>query len=187
MPTKFKIKDKDKSYFLTLNTIGWVDVFSKKEQKLLIVEALNEYQKNKGLEIFAYCLMTNHLHIICKAKEGYDLSNVIKEFKKTTSKLIVKLIKMKTEKRKEWLLQFFKKTFDHLMPKQRFKVWQGNNHAILIYSDDLLIQKTNSIHQDPVEEMIVENPTDYIFSSAKNYAGMKNILEVEVLKELPKR
>lgn len=129
--------------------------------------------------------MTNHLHLICRAKEGYNLSAIMKEFKKKTSKLIIKVIKLKSEKRKDWLLQIFKKTFDHLMPVQRFKVWQGNNNAILIYSNELLSQEINYIHKNPVEEMIVDHPTDYIFSSARNYANIEGILEVTVLKKLP--
>jgi REP element-mobilizing transposase RayT len=185
MPPKFKIKDKDKTYFLTLSTIGWVDLFTNREQKLVIIEALKEYRENKGLDIFAYCLMTNHLHIICRAREGHDLPAVIKDFKKATTKLIIKVVKLKSEKRKEWLLQIFKKSFDHLMTKKRYKVWQGNNQAVLLYSNELYKEKMNILHNDPVEDMTVENPTDYIFSSARNYADLESVLEVTVLRKLP--
>jgi len=185
MPNKFKIRDNAKSYFITLNTVGWVDIFTKKEQKLLIIKSLNSFQKNRGLEIFSYCLMSNHLHMICRAKEGFDLSSILKDFKKKTSKAVVNEIKEGMEKRKAWLLEIFSKSVDHLKRNQKHKVWQGNNHAILIYSDDFLFQKIDYIHNDPIDDMIVSNPTEYLFSSARNYAGMEGLLDVDVLKLLP--
>ncbi len=185
MADKFKIKDNDKSYFITLATVGWVNVFTKKEQKLLMIDSLNDFKKNKGIEIYAYCLMSNHLHMICRAKEGFDLSTIIKDLKKRTSKSIIKEIKEGKEKRKSWLLEIFSKAFDHLSPIQKYKVWQGSNHAILLYSDEFLFEKLNIIHNDPVDEMVVDKSTDYIFSSARNYADMKGVLDVTVLKHLP--
>ena len=185
MADKSKIKDNDKSYLITMTTVGGVDVFTKKGQKLLMLEYLNEFIKSKGIEIYGYCLMSNHLHIICRAKKGFNLSTILKNFKKSTSKSIIKEIKEGKEKRKSWLLEIFSKAFDHLSPIQKYKVWQGSNQAILLYSDDFLVEKLNLIHNDPVEAMIVDKPTDYIFSSARNYASLEGVLDVIVLKHLP--
>ena len=84
MSEKYKISDNDRPYFLTMTTIGWVDIFTRKEQKLLIIDSLSYCQKNKGLVIFAYCLMPSHLHMICKADEGISLSDILRDTKKFT-------------------------------------------------------------------------------------------------------
>ncbi len=72
----------DKSYFITITTIGWIDVFTRVNQKQAIINSLKYCQVNKGLEIFAYCLMPSHLHLICSAKEGLILADIMRDFKK---------------------------------------------------------------------------------------------------------
>ncbi len=69
MSTKYKATIPDKAYFITITTVGWVDVFTRVNQKNNIVDSLKYCQKNKGLEIYAYCLMPSHLHLICPAPQ----------------------------------------------------------------------------------------------------------------------
>ena len=86
MSGKYKIRDNNKAYFLTLTTVGWVDVFTRPNHKKLIVNSLKYCIENKGLIVFAYCLMHSHLHIICKADDGSYLSDIFRDFKTFTSK-----------------------------------------------------------------------------------------------------
>jgi REP element-mobilizing transposase RayT len=92
MSTKYKATAADEAYFITITTIGWVDVFTRLNQKQLIIAALSHCQKHKGLEIYAYCLMSSHLHILCKAAENKILSDIIRDFKAYTSKQILRNI-----------------------------------------------------------------------------------------------
>ena len=84
MSTKYKATTTEEAYFITITTVGWIDVFTRLDQKYNIINALNYCQKNKGLEIYAYVMMSNHLHLLCKATNGFVLSDVIRDFKKFT-------------------------------------------------------------------------------------------------------
>ncbi len=70
---KYRIADQEQLYFLTFTIVHWIDVFTRKEQKLIITDALNYCIENKGLEVFAWVLMSNHLHLIARATKGYEL------------------------------------------------------------------------------------------------------------------
>lgn len=181
MSDKYRIKDNDKAYYLTMTTVGWVDIFTRKEQKLSIVNSLKYCQEHKGLVIFAYCLMPSHLHMICKADEGYNLSDILRDFKTYTSKQIINQVIEEPESRREWLLEFFSNACKHLKKDQKYKVWQDGNKAKEIFSKNFLYEKLNYIHQNPVTDLIVEKPEDYLFSSARNYAGLYNYLDVLLL------
>ncbi len=65
MSTKYKATMPDTGYFVTITTVGWIDacrrlVFTRLKQKFIITNALAYCQKNKGLEIYAYRIMSSH-------------------------------------------------------------------------------------------------------------------------------
>ncbi|MBN1187181.1 MAG: transposase [Bacteroidales bacterium] len=185
MSEKYKITDNDRPYFLTMTTIGWVDIFTRKEQKLLVIDSLSYCQKEKGLIIFAYCLMPSHLHMICKADEGFSLSDILRDMKKFTSKAIVEQMMEEAESRREWLLPMLSKEGKKYTREQKYKVWQNGNQPEIIYSPSFLYEKLEYVHNNPVQDLIVEKPEDYLFSSARNYAGLDNFLDVVVLDHKP--
>jgi putative transposase len=127
MSDKYKIREEDKAYFLTMTVVNWIDAFTRKNHKMAIVDSLKYCQENKGLNIYGWCLMSSHLHLIASAGGQPTMSE---------------------------------------------------SHAILIYSPEFFYQKLDYIHKNPVEEMIVEYPEDYLFSSARNYAGRTALLDI---------
>jgi REP element-mobilizing transposase RayT len=177
MSTKYKATTTDEAYFITITTVGWIDIFT----RLNIINSLKHCQENKGLEIYAYCLMHSHLHLLCKATNGYILSDVMRDFKKHTSKQIIKTILDEPESRREWLFDFFEKACEHLKRNQKYKLWQDGYHAEIVETNWFIMQKVNYIHNNPVKDKIVLLPEDYYFSSARNYAGLDNDLEVILL------
>lgn len=181
MSTKYKATTTEDAYFITITTVGWVDVFTRLNQKQNIIEALKYCQNNKGLEIYSYCIMSSHIHILCKGTNGFVLSDIIRDFKKFTAKKIIQTILNEPESRREWMLDFFKKSCENLKRNQEYKVWQNGYHAEHIYSDSFIKQKVEYIHNNPVKDKIVANPEDYYFSSARNYAVLENDLEIVVL------
>ena len=178
MSTKYKATEPDTAYFITITTVGWIDVFTRLKQKYVIINALQYCQKHKGLEIYAYCIMSSHIHLLCKVEGDGLLSNVIRDLKTFTSKKIIETIIEYPESRREWLLEYFKKACEHLKRNQIYKVWQNGYHAEKVYSNKFIKQKINYIHNNPVEEKIVANPEDYVFSSARNYAELENELDI---------
>lgn len=180
MSDKYKIHEQNAPYFITLTTVGWIDVFARKELKMLIVDSLKYCQQNKGLIIYAWCLMPSHLHMICNADDGYSLTDLLRDLKKFTSKAIISAIQEIGESRREWMMNLFKEFCQHLKRNQNYKVWQDGNRAKIIYTPGFFYEKLNYIHNNPVEDLIVKNPEDYMFSSARNYADLDNLLEVVI-------
>ena len=149
------ITDQNAPYFLTFTIEDWIDVFTRKEHKVIIADSLNYCIENKGLEVFAWCLMPNHLHLVARAKESYRISDIIRDFKKFTAKAILKMIEKEPESRKEWMLYRFRYAgkFDNRIKKYKF--WQESNHAILLDQTSLIEQRINYTHENPVRAMIV--------------------------------
>jgi REP element-mobilizing transposase RayT len=185
MSEKYKICDNEKPYFITMTVVGWIDIFTRPNHKNLIVNSLKYCIEKKGLVIFAWCLMTNHLHMICRAEGEYSLSGILRDFKTFTSKKLVKQIKEEPESRREWMLEYFSNACKHLKRKQNYKVWKNGNHAEEIFSLSFLYEKLNYIHNNPVKDLIVENAWDYLYSSARDYADMDGLLKVNVLGHEP--
>jgi len=146
-----------------------------------MVESLAYCQKKKGLELFCWCVMSNHVHLIAKAKEGFKLSAIIRDMKKHTSKQITEVIKEGPESRKEWLLDTMLKAGKQNSKAQTYQLWRNDNQPLVLYKPETTRQKLNYIHNNPVENGIVENPEDYLYSSARNYMGREGLLEVMLL------
>jgi REP element-mobilizing transposase RayT len=180
MSEKYKMYEKRQAYFLTMTVVDWIDVFTRKEYKLLLLDSLKYCQKFNGLEIYGWCLMTNHLHMIAKGAGQYTLSEIFRDFKKFTSKAIVKQINELPESRREWMLNRFELKGKLLKRIEHYKLWQDGNHAEIIFTPYFFYEKLNYIHMNPVKTMIVKNPEDYYFSSARNYAGLDFLLDVIV-------
>lgn len=168
-------------YFLTMTVVDWVDVFTRPIYKHILVDALKYCQQNKGLRLFAWCLMSNHLHLIAAAEEGRNLSDILRDFKQFTSRKIVATIQEEPESRRQWMLHRFE--FNAIInPKVRhYKLWQDGNEAKEILSNDFLEQKLAYIHDNPVRAEWVNEPEHYRCSSASNYAGNGGLLQVELL------
>jgi REP element-mobilizing transposase RayT len=181
MSTKYKATTTEEAYFITITTVGWIDVFTRLNQKYVVINALKHCQQNKGLEIYGYCIMSSHIHLLCKATNGFILSDVMRDFKKFTSKKIIQTLIEEPESRREWMLGLFKKACAHLKREQEYKVWQDGYHAEIVETNWFIKQKINYIHNNPVKEKIVTLPEDYYFSSARNYASLENDLEVIIL------
>ena len=172
MSRRHKFENSEGLFFITLTVLDWVDVFTRNEYKDIIIESLEYCQKNKGLDIFAWCIMTNHLHLIVQAREGFQLTDIIRDFKKFTAKELVKAISDNPqESRKMGLLEKFK-------TKEGIRFWQSGNYPIEIWSNTVINQKLEYIHQNPLEEGIVFHPEDYVYSSAYDYAGGKGLLDI---------
>jgi REP element-mobilizing transposase RayT len=102
----YKIRNKKEIHFVTFAVVEWVDVFTRKEYRDIIMESLKFCQKEKGLLLHGWCIMSNHIHLIASAKNE-NLSEILRDFKKFTSKQMP-LLKMKRKAGKSGCLQFSK-------------------------------------------------------------------------------
>lgn len=179
--TSYKIGDQNGLYYLTFATVGWVDVFTRKIYKDLLIDSLKYCQEHKGLELYSYVIMTNHIHLVARAKENYQLSDILRDFKKHTSKAVVKAIQEEQESRREWLLKLLSEAGQSNLKNTNYQLWRNDNHPIELYTSEVIDQKVAYIHSNPVAEGIVEQAEEYLYSSAKSFMGEKGLLEVEEL------
>ncbi|MEQ8581267.1 MAG: transposase [Marinoscillum sp.] len=165
-------------YFLTLTVVDWVDVFTRPVYKHHIVNSLKYCQQQKGLELYAWCLMSNHLHLIASADEEHNLSDILRDFKKFTNKTIIASIQEEPESRRKWVLDRFEFSGRYNPKIKNYKFWQDGNDAKEITSNHFLDQKLDYIHMNPVKAEIVSEPEHYRYSSARDYAGEKGLLDL---------
>jgi putative transposase len=180
---RYFIRDQNAIYFLTHTVVQWLDVFTRPRHKMVVVDSLNYCIEKKGLNVHAWCLMTNHLHMIASAKEGFKLSGIIRDMKEHTAKETIKLIIEEPESRREIFLGIFKS--EGLKDKRitNYKFWQESNHAIELdpFRPHIIDQKLNYIHYNPVEAGIVDRPEDYLYSSARDYSGTRGLVKIEII------
>ena len=176
----YKIRDQHALHFLTFTVEGWIDIFSRQRYRDIALNNFTYCRKNKGLFLGAYVIMTNHLHLIAKSEKG-DLSGWIRDFKSFTTKNIIESIQNEKESRKEWLLYMFQFFANRTNRNEFYKLWTGNNHPEEIHSEKFLQTKLNYIHQNPVRAGWVANTTDYLYSSASNYANGRGLIEIDNL------
>ena len=136
----YVISDQYATYFLTFTIVGWVDVFTRKELKDIIVDSLDFCQKQKGLIINAYVIMSNHIHLVASAKpESPGLSAIIRDFKKFTSKKILEFVLgNKSESRQEWMRIVFVYHARFNKNNAKYQVWQQNNRPKICFTPSFL-------------------------------------------------
>jgi REP element-mobilizing transposase RayT len=176
MSTGYKIAEGTGAYYLTFQIVGWVDIFTRKAYRDIVIESLKYCQQNKGLELFAYVIMSNHIHLLARSQTG-DLSGTIRDFKNFTSKRFLEIIENSQESRRDWMRMVFS-YHGKFKDQQTNQIWTHENHAEHIYSQKFIEQKITYIHENPILAGIVSKSYDYLYSSARNYADMDSVIDV---------
>ena len=177
----YKIRNQAAIHFITFAVVEWVDVFTRKDYRDIVLESLKHCQTEKGLLLHCWCLMSNHPHLIISAKNN-NLSDILRDFKKFTSKQIIEAIKAnKQESRKDWMLKIFREEGMKNSRNKIYQFWRQDNQPQELYSPAFIFQKINYIHNNPVEAAIVERPEHYLYSSAKDYFETKKCGLLDVL------
>jgi putative transposase len=181
MSRKYKFHEKTGCYFISFATVNWIDVFTKDIYFATLVESLDFCRKNKGMEIYGYCIMHSHVHLIFRSSFG-DPSGLLRDLKGFTSKKLLKTIEEnQQESRKEWMLWMFERAGKKNSNVHHRRFWQQNNQPIEIWSLHVFEQKLNYIHNNPVESGFITDPVDWKYSSARNYGNNdQTILEIDI-------
>jgi putative transposase len=172
MAFTYRIYNQQGVYFITCTVNQWVDVFTRTEYINILLNSLKFCQKQKGLEILSWVVMTNHIHLIISTHKD-NLSDIIRDFKKFTASQIVNSISENTkESRKSWLLWLLKKD-------DEITFWQEGYHAEEVTSINFLNVKQDYIHNNPVRAGLVEKEEEYLYSSCGQIYGVrKGLLEL---------
>ena len=165
----------DELYFVTLTVVDWIDVFTRRYYNDYIIENLAWNQANKNLNIYAYVIMTNHIHMVANVTDG-SLGEVWGKFKTYTSKRLYEMIAGNVqESRREWMLHAFDRVGKYNPLNTNHQFWQNGNYPVLLYSPAVIEQKIDYIHENPVRAGFVGSAHEYWYSSANPESPLKII------------
>ncbi len=182
MSRNYKFYNPSGVYFVSFAVIEWINVFIRKEYKDILVESLRYCQQEKGMEIYAWCIMPTHVHLIFRSAKDEKPELLLASFKRFTSKAIVAAIKENpSEVRRDWLLQRFEEAGRKSSNVNRYQFWQHDNRPIELWSNAVINEKLNYIHYNPVEGGLAMKPEQYIYSSAISYSGKQGLLDVVLI------
>ena len=126
--------------------------------------------------------MSNHVHLIASAKEGFKLSDILRDLKRHTSKAIPESIQNNPqESRREWMMWIFKSAGKSNANNKDYQFRQQDNRPIRLSTSEMAEQRLAYIHQNPVHERLVAEPHHYIYSSPLDHSGGKGLLEIDFL------
>ncbi len=178
MSRKYKFGDNDKLYFISFAVVYWIDLFIRREYKEVVLESWRYCQQEKDLEIYAWCIMPSHVHMIIGSK-GRPLEKIVGEMKSFTSRMLRKAIaEHPGESRREWIVWLMERAGMKNSNNNEWQLWQQHNKPIEILNTEMFYQKMEYIHRNPVEAGFVENEEYYLYSSARDFFDQKGLVEL---------
>ena len=167
MPSpRISIDLRDRVYFVTFTVKRWYYIFDRHERFKILEDSFSYCQRHKGLKVYAFVFMLNHLHFVAQAP---DLIGVVRDMKKHLSKELRKNISM-TEPS---VLSLFK------AQGETFNLWKSGNYPKLIETEKFFRQKVDYIHSNPVKKLYVHFPEDWRWSSASKVPTRITISEID--------
>lgn len=181
MSRKYKFYDSRYAHFVSFATVDWVDLFIRRVYFEIMTQSLSYCIAHKGLILNAWCIMTNHVHLIIRS-ETNELQNIMRDMKKFTSKELIKTIQnYQQESRNKRLLNIFKRAGQENSNNSHYQLWQQHNHPIELSTNEKLEQRLDYLHENPVKAGFVTRPQDWLYSSARQYAGIGGMLDLELI------
>ena len=171
--SRYKIYEEYYPYFITSTFNKQLSLFADPEIAKIVMQALEFLQNERAIKIYAFVLMHDHLHCII---EGEKLPEKIRKFKSFTARKIIDYL---IEANRTYILKQLR-FIDHTHNSE-YKVWQEGYHPKQIYSLEMMEQKIDYIHYNPVKAGFVDFETDWKYSSARNYAGIDGVIPVSIL------
>ena len=181
MSRKYKIRDQSYPHFVSFSVIQWIDLFIRPQYAEVLIESLSYCQKEKGLIVYAWCIMPSHVHLIIGTRKD-PMQNILRDFKAFTSRRLKEVIREnKRESRKEWIVRMMRQAGKQNRNNRDWQLWQQHNHPIELSTNERLNQRLNYLHNNPVVAGFVDRPECWKYSSAGDYAGRKGLLEVTLI------
>lgn len=147
--------------FYTATINNWNYFLKSDESKMIIIDSLKYLTEKKIIELNAYVIMDNHIHLIWKPLLPFTLSQIQLRFMRFTAQ------KLLYEIRKQDI-----SGTEHLKVNKKdrnYQVWKRNPLNVVLFTDKVFFQKFDYIHCNPVKAGLCLHPEDYKFSSAAFY------------------
>lgn len=174
MRSRYRVNEPDAAHFVTATVVAWLPVFTKAVRCDIVVDSLKYCREHKGLRIHAWVILDNHLHAILSAP---DLSRVLADFKRHTAKCLLEQFAVEGN---EWLINQFEYFRARHKIESQHQIWQEGSHPQALVSDDMLIQKLEYLHNNPVKRGLVAAPEHWRYSSAhEQCSGVEPLLRCD--------
>jgi REP element-mobilizing transposase RayT len=147
------------------------------EYKDILLKSRQYCIEQKGMELYAWCIMTSHVHMII-GSHGESLSGIMRRH--TSEKLRLAIQQHPAESRREWMLKMMKEAGQANSNNRGFQLWRQDNHPIQLSNPLITQQKLNYIHQNPVVAGFVDKPEEYLYSSARDYYDIKGMIAISL-------
>ncbi len=169
--SRYKIVDPALPHFVTCTVLHWIPVFTRPQMVEIVLDSLRFLMKD-GLKVYAYVILENHLHMVAQSA---DLTRDLARFKSFTAKQLITYLSENKVQRILEQLAFYKKAHKD---DRTYQFWQEGCHPEWIQNDEMMRQKIDYVHQNPVKRGYVDLPEHWRYSSARNYLGDDGVLNV---------
>ncbi len=170
---RYVITEPDKPHFLTCTVVEWLPVFVHPEAVQVIFDSWSYLKANQDMQLYGYVVMENHLHFVAHAPR---LDKCLASFKFFTARNIIDYLRQKQANRLLERLRFLKRA--HKVDRE-YQFWQEGIHAELVFSEEVMRQKLEYIHNNPVKRGYVDRAEHWRYSSARNYAGEEGLIDID--------
>ena len=152
-------------YYITIVLYGRLPVFTRPSFTITIIDSLNFYRYKQSYRLLGFVIMPDHVHLLIWPYGAIPVGDMMRDLKRFTSGRITR--QAEVEGKREWLGAF--RAAGEKTERAEYKVWQDDYWDKNIYSERMLIEKLNYIHNNPVCNGLVSKAVDYPYSSCRNY------------------
>jgi len=170
--SRYRIFETEYPYFMTATVVAWLPVFCQPAMVEIILNSWRFLQRERGVQIFGFVVMENHLHWIA---QGPSLAEQVGRFKSYTARCIIDELEKRGHKTLLEELRYYK--LRHKVD-QTHQLWQEGSHPQQIQGDEMMLQKLEYVHDNPVRRGYVDDQVHWRYSSARNYAGKPGLIDV---------
>jgi len=171
--SRYRITEPDKPHFLTCTVLEWLPVFTRPETVQILLDCWTYQRQEQGLKLYGYVILENHLHLVAQAQR---LDKCVESFKSYTARKIIDTLRANHVERILTRLRFAKKA--HKTDRE-YQFWQEGTHAELIMGEDMMRQKLEYIHNNPVKRGYIARPEHWRYSSAGNYFSGEGLIDID--------
>lgn len=172
--------DKHYAYFITCTLVEWLPLFTQDSYRSIIIDSLAHLRQHKNTQLNAFVVMPTHLHAILWPDEAKDISSILRDFKRHTSRAISRLAEQQNDS--DYLDTFLRAREQNPASESIYQVWQEGSHPEAIFSFEFAQQKLNYIHNNPVKAGLIGRAEDWAYSSASVYLlGIETYPAIDLL------
>ncbi len=158
------------AHFLTFSCYKRLPLFDSDISCQWLIDSLRVVRDTQQVSLIAYVIMPEHVHLLIHPRtESYQISRILAAIKRPVSKLA-----------RAWYTQHDPKMMNTLRVEQgdrvNFRFWQaGGGYDRNITDRDSIRQIADYIHGNPVRRGLAQQPTDWDWSSARYWAGERDV------------